>query len=85
MTLDQQFDALSDKEALRFIDRALDRFNWSYGHDAVENGLERIAQDVADMTGFANADAVMGWGKAPIMGFEQAPCGAIHFGEGRGA
>lgn len=61
MTLDQQFDALSDKEALRFIDRALDRFNCSYGHDLALDALEQIADDVAPSMGFEDGRHVMGW------------------------
>jgi hypothetical protein len=74
MTLDQQFDALSDKEALserfermpdiealRFLDKALDRFNFSCGHDLALDALEQIADDVAPSMGFEDGRHVMGW------------------------
>ena len=46
--IEQMFAALPDVEALRLFEKLAERFSFSYGHDAISEGIDHVASDLGD-------------------------------------
>jgi len=57
--IEQMFAALPDIEALRLFEKLAERFSFSYGHDAISEGIDHVASDLGDDLGYADAATIL--------------------------
>lgn len=57
--IEQMFASLPDVEALRLFEKLAERFSFSYGHDAISEGIDHVASDLGDDLGYSEADTIL--------------------------
>ena len=57
--IEQMFAALPDVEALRMFEKLSARFSFSYGHDAISEGIDHVASDLGDDLHYADAATIL--------------------------
>ena len=57
--IEQMFAALPDVEALRMFEKLSARFSFSYGHDAISEGIDHVASDLGDDLGFDDSTTIL--------------------------